>query len=50
MKTPITCEERSRNSEILQKSFQINQISRLNKGTNRLEVPNFTVRLEVPWV
>ena len=47
MKTAITSEERSWNSEIFQKNFQANHISRL-KGTIRLEVPNFTMRLEVP--
>ena len=31
MKTPITCEEKSWTSEILQKSFQINHISRFYK-------------------
>ena len=31
MKTPITCEERSWKSEILEKSFQINHISRVCK-------------------
>ena len=48
MKTPITREESPEIPKFIKNFFQINHISQVYKKIFRLEVPNFTIRLEVP--